>query len=83
MAEQLMELVCASTRRHNLYAFAHLFNRHTIDLCRAFNKFLNKLDARIDIVRLESFKVEGSTGEVLDGLCRSTLEKRIVKEAVC
>ena len=56
--EQLVELVCAAARGHNLDALAHLLDRHAVEHRRAFYERLYEIDAFVYVLRLEPFKVE-------------------------
>ena len=66
-AEKTVELVRASSGSHDLYTLAHLLDGDPVESGGMVYQRLDKLDAFIDLFCLKADKVEGTTGEVLDG----------------
>ena len=72
-AEKSVELVHASSGRHDLDALTHLLDGDPVEGGGMVYQRLDELDAFIDLFCLEVDKVEGTTGEVLD---RCSAEQR-------
>ena len=66
-AEKSVEPVRASSGSHDLDALAHLLDGDPVESGGMVYQRLDELDAFIDLFCLEADKIEGTTGEVLDG----------------